>query len=118
METSIVCRAMSNVAVINGMDATRMKVIANRTDSMEIGIIKAMMIANLKEKLRNGVAHWVFVKRDGSLRECWGTLNPSLVKAKVNGRGVSREDYATTAFFDVEKGEWRSFRWETILKVF
>lgn len=116
--TSIVCKAMSQVAVINGMDAVRMNVIANRTNSMEIGMVKAMMIANLKEKLRNGIAHWIFVKRDGSLRECWGTLNPALVRAKTNGRGESRENYATTAFFDIEKGEWRSFRWETIIKVY
>ena len=42
----------------------------------------------------------------------------NIAKAKTNGRGESRESFATTAYFDVEKGEWRSFRWETLIKVF
>lgn len=116
--TSMVCRVMSNVAVINVMDAVRANVIARRTNSNEMGIVKAMMIENLKTKLMNGVAHFLFVKKDGTIREAWGTCVPALVKAKTNGRGESRENYATTAFFDVEKGEWRSFRWETLIKVF
>ena len=118
METTLTCRAMSNVAIINGMDAVRASVIAHRTGNSELGMVKAMMIETLKAKLLCGVAHFIYVKKDGSLREAWGTCNPSLAHAKTNGRGESRENYATTAYFDVERGEWRSFRWETILKVF
>ena len=118
METTIACRVMSNVAVLNGMDAVRASVIAHRTGNSELGMVKAMMIENLKTKLMNGVAHFLFVKKDGSIREAWGTLNPSLVKAKTNGRGESRENYATTAFFSITDGGWRSFRWETLIKVF
>ena len=118
METSIACRVMSNVAVINGMDAVRASVIAHRTGNRELGMVKAMMIENLKTKLMNGVAHFVFVKKSGELREMWATCVPALVKAKTNGRGESRENYATTAVFDIEKGEWRSFRWETLIQVF
>ena len=118
METTIACRVMSNVAVINGMDAVRATVIAHRTGNSELGMVKAMMIENLKTKLMNGVAHFLFVKKDGTIREAWGTCNPSLAKAMTNGRGESRENYATTAFFDVTIGQWRSFRWETLIKVF
>ena len=100
------------------MDAVRANVIARRTNSNEMGIVKAMMIENLKEKLRNGIAHFLFVKKDGSIREAWGTCKAELANAKTNGRGESRENYATTAFFDVEKGEWRSLRWETLIRVF
>ncbi len=118
METTLSCRLMSNVAVINGMDAVRASVIAHRTGNSELGMVKAMMIENLKNKLMNGVAHFVFVKKSGELREMWATCVPALVKAKTNGRGESRENYATTAVFDIEKGEWRSFRWETLIQVF
>ena len=116
--TSITCRVMSNMAVISDMSSVRAAVITSRTGSKEIGLLKAMMIENLKEKLHNGVAHFVHVKRDGSLKECWGTCSPALVKAKTNGRGESREKFATTAYFSIEDGEWRSFRWETLIKVF
>ena len=116
--TSMVCRAMSNVAVVNCMDTKRMSVIAHRTHNTEIAMVKAMMIANLKEKLQNGIAHFLFVKRDGNLRECYATCSPNYIKTVVNGRGESRENYATTAAWDVKNGKWISFRWETLIRVY
>ena len=77
-----------------------------------------MMIEQLKEKLANGVAHFLFIKKDGSVREAWGTTSPSLAQKHINGNGASRELFKTTAYFDVEKGGWRSLRWESIVKVF
>ena len=109
---------MVQALVINGMTATRAMVITNRAKSEEIGIIKAMMIESLKEKLANGVAHFLYIKKDGSVREAWGTTSPSLAQRHINGNGASRELYKTTAYFDVEKGGWRSLRWESIVKVF
>lgn len=109
---------MKNLMVISDSTATRMAVIAERTQNLLIAGAKAMMIESLKEKLRNGVAHFVFQKRNGEYREIFATTNPSLVKRHINGRGVSRELYATTAVFDCELGEWRSFRWENLIKVF
>ena len=84
---------------------TRMAVIAKRTDSEFMAGAKAMM-------------HFVYQKKNGELREAWGTTNRSLVQKHVNGNGDSRERYATTAYFDVEKGNWRSFRWKNIVTVF
>ena len=109
---------MTNALIITDTTAVRMNVIAQRTGSELMAGAKAMMIESLKEKLRNGVAHFIFRKKNGEYREMFGTTNPSLVKRHINGRGVSRELYATTAAFDCELGEWRSFRWESIVKVF
>ena len=106
------------MVVVNGMTAHRANVIIARTGSAAMGIVKSQMIDLLKEKLRNGVAHFIFQKRNGEYREIYATTNPSLVKRHINGRGVSRELFATTAVFDCELGEWRSFRWESIVKVF
>lgn len=112
------CREMSQIAIVNNMTAERAKVIAFRTHSIDNGIVKAAMINELKTKLANGIAHFAFVKKNGEIREAWGTTMGNIAKAKTNGRGESRESYATTAYFDVEKGEWRSFRWETLIRVF
>ena len=113
------CREMSQIAIVNNMTATRAKVIAARTNSIDNGIVKAAMINELKTKLANGIAHFQYCKKStGELREAWGTTCGNIAKAKTNGRGESRENYATTAYFDVEKGEWRSFRWETLIRVF
>ncbi len=109
----------ANIIVTNSpFTAARMAVIANRTSSELMAGAKAMMIESLKRQMRSGVAHFVFMKKDGSLREAWGTTNRSLAEKHINGNGVSREFFSTTAYFDVEKGEWRSFRWENIVTVY
>ena len=68
-------------------------------------------------KMANGVAHFAFQKKDGSIREAFGTIQSNIAAAKTNGYGISRECFNTTAFFDIEKGEWRSLRWESLLWV-
>ena len=97
---------------------TRMAVIARRTDSELMAGAKAVLVEALKDKMRNGIAHFVFQKKDGSYREAWGTTNRSLAQKYINGNGVTREAYATTAYFDVEAGGWRSFRWENLVIVY
>ena len=79
---------MANMMVISDLTATRMEVIANRTQNLLIAGAKAMMIENLKSKLRSGVAHFIFQKKNGELREMFATTCPSLVKRHINGRGA------------------------------
>ncbi len=107
-----------NTLVISNQTATRMAVIASRTGSELMAGAKSMMIEQLKDKLRNGIAHFVFQKRNGEYREMFATTNKALVERHIVGTGVSRELYATTAVYDVEIGAWRSFRWESIVKVY
>lgn len=107
-----------NALIITDTTAIRMNVIAQRTQNLLVAGAKAMMIETLKEKLRNGVAHFIFVKKNGEVREAFGTTNAAVATKYTNGNGISREYFKTTAYFDIEKGEWRSFRWESIVKVF
>lgn len=107
-----------NTLIITDTSAVRMNVIAERTQNLLMAGAKAMMIQNLKEKLRNGVAHFIFIKKNGEVREAFGTTNAAVAAKYTNGNGISREYFKTTAYFDIEKGEWRSFRWESIVKVF
>ena len=58
-----------------------------------------------------------YMKKSGELREAFGTTSKALVERYINSNGISREHYATTAYFDVEKASWRSFRWENIVAV-
>lgn len=107
-----------NALIITDTTAVRMNVIAERTENLLIAGAKAMMIESLKEKLRNGVAHFIFIKKNGEVREAFGTTNAAVARKYTNGRGCSREQFNTTAYFDIEKGAWRSLRWESIVKVF
>ena len=107
-----------NALIITDTTAVRMNVIADRTQNLLIAGARAMMIESLKEKRRSGVAHFIYIKKNGEVREAWGTTSKSLVEKYINGKGCSRELYSTTAYFDIEKGAWRSLRWESIVKVF
>ena len=107
-----------NALIITNTTAVRMNVIAERTQNLLVAGAKAMMIESLKDKLRNGVAHFIFIKKNGEVREAFGTTNAAVAAKYTNGNGISREYFKTTAYFDIEKGQWRSFRCESIVKVF
>ena len=108
----------NNAVVINNSTSRRANVIAYRTNSDVMGVVKAQLIDVLKAKLQNGVAHFLFLKKDGTLREAWGTTANSLIKANVNGRGISRDSVNCVCYWDVEKGGFRSLRFENLVQVF
>lgn len=108
---------MTQIAVVNGMTAHRANVIASRTGSEAMGVIKAQMIDLLKAKLQSGVAHFLYMKKDGTLREAWGTCASNLMKATQNGRGLSGDQVNTVKYFDVEAGGYRSLRYENLVQV-
>ncbi|MBQ2037731.1 MAG: DUF2693 domain-containing protein [Alistipes sp.] len=109
---------MTQIVAVNGMTAHRANVIASRTGSEAMGVIKAQMIDLLKAKLQSGVAHFIYIKKDGSLREAWGTCASNLMKATQNGRGLSGDQVNTVKYFDVEAGGYRSLRYENLVQVF
>lgn len=111
---------MAQVILLNNDTAVRAKVIAVRTSCRTVdGISKALLIEQLKQKLRSGqIVKFVYLKSNGDIRVAYGTTNADFVKDKVCGWGVSREEYATTAYYDLESGGWRSFRWENLIAVY
>jgi hypothetical protein len=109
---------MTQIVAVNGMTAHRANVIASRTGSEAMGVIKAQMIDLLKAKLQSGVAHFLYMKKDGTLREAWGTCAGNLMKATQNGRGLSGDQVNTVKYFDVEAGGYRSLRFENLVQVF
>ncbi|NBP02159.1 MAG: DUF2693 domain-containing protein [Proteobacteria bacterium] len=72
----------------------------------------------LRSHLVYGEMKVVFTKKDGSEREMKCTLKPELVveyvKKTDKEKVVSEE---TCAVFDLEKQEWRSFRYDSIKQV-
>ncbi len=106
-----------NAMTVSNQTATRFNVISTRINDTTLAMGKAMMIEMLKQQLRTGVAHFIFMKKNGELREIFATTNKALVQKHIVGTGESREHFYTTALFDVEKGAWRSFRWESIISI-
>ena len=110
---------MTTMLVVNGMTTHRTNVIMARTGSAVMGGVKAQMIDLLKEKLRNGVAHFLYKKQStGEIREAWGTCSGQLMKATQNGRGLSGDMVNTIKYWDVEKGGYRSLRYENLIQLF
>lgn len=106
--------------ILNGITATRARVVTVCTNAREVdGISKAILIEQLKNKLKSDkIVKFAYLKSNGEVRIAFGTTNPDFVKDKVCGWGESRENYATTAYFDLEKCGWRSFRWENLIAIF
>lgn len=73
-------------------------------------------VCELHEHLKERIVHFAYKKKDGTIREAWGTLDPIILqnheKTRVTG-GLSKSnrhtpfDYIT--YFDVEKNDFRSF---------
>ena len=107
------------MVVVNGTTAHRANVIFARTGSSVMGVIQAQMIDLLKEKLMNGVAHFIYMKHStGEIRVAWGTCSRQLLKATQNGRGLSGIQVNTVKYWDVEKGGYRSLRYENLIQVY
>lgn len=100
------------------MTAKRATAIAKSLHSVEMGIEKALLISTLKKRLQMGVVRFAYLKKDGSIREAIGTMDKVILKAKVKGTGVSPEKYQCCCYFDIEKGAFRSFRWQNLIAVF
>ena len=110
---------METMVVVKGMTAHRANVIATRTGSAAMGVIKSQMIDLLKEKLKNGVAHFLYKKQStGEIRQAWGSCNGQLMKATQNGRGLSGDQVNTIKYWDCVKGGYRSLRYENLIQVF
>jgi len=59
-----------------------------------------------------------FTKTDGTERTLTCTLAESAIPADKAPKGTGRETSdATQRVFDIEKSEWRSFRWDAVKRV-
>ena len=113
MNTTIITTTTNSALV-----AAHITRIASRTGSTLMGMSKALLIEEAKRQMRStSGAHIVYRKVDGSVREAFASLNPALCDKHINGRGTSPEYHGCTCYWDMEKGGFRSFRWENLIAV-
>ena len=106
-----------NAMMVNNTTARHAAVIARRTGSVEMGVMKSLMIDTLKLKLQTGVAHFWFLKKNGELREAWGTTSHQLMKDKILGTGYTGEQVNVVKYWDCVKGDWGALRYENLIAV-
>lgn len=85
----------------------------SRSNDAFLAALQTSKCSELVNRLRNGIVHGYFLKADGkTIREFWGTTNPSLASRKtINPIGtMPRLPKGVIPFVDCEKGQWRSMR--------
>lgn len=103
---------VNNLALLNR--ATNMVIKGyNLSQSLQT----SAMIEALQFRLMNGTAHFLYRKKDGSIREAFGTLLERVTERNINGRGTPRKYYGCQAYFDIEEQAWRSFRYENLITI-
>ena len=106
------------ISTNDALVAAHIRTITIRTGSALMGTSKALLIEEAKRLMRStSGCHMIYMKKDGSVREAFATLNPVLCGKHINGRGQSPENWGCSCYWDMEKGGFRSFRWENIIAV-
>lgn len=65
-----------------------------------------------RDSLSRREVRFCFVKKDGSLRDAWGTTCLDLIPATEHPKGKRRPSPAVVTFFDTRKQAWRCLRRE------
>ena len=82
------------IVAVKSKTVQRAEVIAKRTGNIAEGFLKSQMIDLLKEKMKNGVAHFVFKKKDGEVREAWVLLGGSYFHSHLAFKIATQSKYS------------------------
>ena len=105
-------------ATNDALVAAHIAAITAKTGSILMGTSKALLIEEAKRQARTtSGCHAIYLKKNGEIREAFMSLNPALCGKHINGRGESPETWGCTCYWDMEKGGFRSFRWENLIAV-
>lgn len=104
-------------ATNNALVAAHINAITVKTGSALMGASKALLIEEAKRQMRNGVCHFVYMKKNGECREAFGTLAKAVLNATLKGTGDSPETWGCCFYHDCIKGGARSFRWANLIAV-
>ena len=84
----------------------------NKSDALKQGWLLAK---NYKKLTSTKYVIFEFLKTDGkTIRRALGTINPMFIPPT---KGLRTPPLTTQVFFDVEKGEWRSYRKSNLLRI-
>lgn len=95
----------------------RAKTMVLKGYNLSDSLTTSSMIELLQLKMMNGVTHFLYRKKDGTIRDAWGTLLEKVVINNINGYGEPKRHYNCQAYFDIESQSWRSFRYENLIAI-
>ena len=67
-------------------------------------------VAHFRQRLTTEVLRFNYIKIGGIFRLAYGTLRPDLIPAEKRPKGITRPQFKTITYYDLDCQEWRSFR--------
>lgn len=71
----------------------------------------------LRDILRTNTVHLTFRKKDDTIREMKCTLMESKLPQREQGKESRKENDTSIPVFDLEKNEWRAFRFDSVKQI-
>ena len=108
---------MTTVVVTN-KDLYRATVISSRVGNDFVTGLQVAKLHELKARMRREVVKFAYLKKSGEVRIAYGTMMPALVGDHINGRGLCGDVRKVCTYFDVERGQFRCFQMQALIKIF
>ena len=109
---------MTTIVAMTNRDMYRAAVISQRVQNDFVTGLQVAKLNELKARMREGVVKFAYLKKDMSVRIAYGTLMPQLMKDKVLGTGLCGDARKVCTYFDVERGQFRCFQMQALIKIF
>ena len=109
---------MTTIIAVTNKDLYRAAVIASRVENDFVTGLQVAKLNELKARMRREVVKFAYLKKSGEVRIAYGTMMPALVGDHINGRGVCGDARKVCTYFDVERGEFRCFQLQSLVKIF
>ena len=109
---------MTTIVAVTNRDMYRAAVISQRVENDFVAGLQVAKLNELKNRMRKEVVKFAYLKKSGEIRIAYGTMMPALVGDHINGRGACGDARKVCTYFDVERGQFRCFQMQALVKVF
>lgn len=109
---------MTTVVALTNREMYRAAVISERVENDFVTGMQVAKLNELKARMREGVVKFAYLKKSGEVRIAYGTMMPALVGDHINGRGICGDARKVCTYFDVERGQFRCFQLQSLVKIF
>ena len=109
---------MTTIVAVTSRDMYRAAVISQRVKNDFVTGMQVAKLSELKARMRREVVKFAYLKKSGEVRIAYGTMMPALVGDHINGRGVCGDVRKVCTYFDVERGQFRCFQLQSLVKIF
>ena len=109
---------MTTIVAVTNRDMYRAAVISQRVENDYVIGLQVAKINELKSRMRREVVKFSYLKKRGEVRIAYGTMMPALISNHINGRGTDGDSRKVCTYFDVERGQFRCFQMQALIKIF